>query len=150
MDEERLSHKIPCLWDVVIHPSLASSANIRSSWYVCSVRTTSRCLFSACPPGTFGADCTLTCRCPADDVCDGVTGLCQGGVCLYGWDGPACQLREWKSIDLIAGNPHCPILWRKHVIAWTSHYCTGTCGRPTWSELIIILNLAKDTCIFVL
>ena len=35
-------------------------------------------------------------------------------------------------------------LLRKHVIAWTSHYCTGTCGRPTWSELII--NLAKDTC----
>ena len=110
------------IYYIVIHPCLASSAKIRSSWYVCSVRTTSRCLFSACPPGTFGADCSLTCRCPADDVCDGITGLCQGGVCLYGWDGPACQLREWENIDLMGAHHWSPISLVPHLISPPSHW----------------------------
>ncbi|XP_048256564.1 multiple epidermal growth factor-like domains protein 10 isoform X2 [Haliotis rufescens] len=43
-----------------------------------------------CSPGTFGADCANYCNCDGD-VCDYVSGVCPGGVCLPGWATETCD-----------------------------------------------------------
>jgi len=45
-----------------------------------------------CPESTFGLNCNLTCRCPPDDRCSKVNGLCSSGKCAYRWTGPGCQI----------------------------------------------------------
>ncbi|XP_048255387.1 multiple epidermal growth factor-like domains protein 10 [Haliotis rufescens] len=43
-----------------------------------------------CSNGTFGADCDNYCHCDSE-VCDYVSGVCPGGVCLPGWATETCD-----------------------------------------------------------
>ncbi|XP_048256555.1 receptor-type tyrosine-protein phosphatase alpha-like isoform X1 [Haliotis rufescens] len=43
-----------------------------------------------CSNGTFGADCDNYCHCDSE-VCDYVSGVCPGGVCLPGWATETCE-----------------------------------------------------------
>lgn len=48
---------------------------------------TTPCLFPACAPGHFGADCRLQCQCQNGGTCDRFSGC----VCPSGWHGVYCE-----------------------------------------------------------
>ena len=56
-------------------------------------------MFTECPSGIFGSDCTLPCHCANGDICDPITGRCPAACASglvdndnFNWTGPSCQL----------------------------------------------------------
>lgn len=46
------------------------------------------CFLTECPPGRYGVNCQLDCRCQNNGTCDRVTGGCQ---CTGGFYGHSCE-----------------------------------------------------------
>lgn len=44
-----------------------------------------------CEEGTFGSDCTQTCHCLGNGICDNKMGFCSPGTCEDGWTGENCN-----------------------------------------------------------
>lgn len=80
---------------------------------------------SACPPGRYGNNCSETCLCQNDGICDPVSGSCQCGL---GWTGDMCDApcpdgkfgpncihkcicQNGASCDKISGCCQCPEGW---------------------------------------
>ena len=49
------------------------------------------CVSESCVDGTFGMNCTQTCHCATEAMCDQITGRCERGRCEQGYTGDNCQ-----------------------------------------------------------
>lgn len=53
--------------------------------------------YAECQPGTFGTNCSTTCKGYCRDPCNHISGMCDSG-CQDGWLGPRCN--QCKQINL--------------------------------------------------
>ena len=49
--------------------------------------------FLECPTGTYGQDCSMTCRCKNSAACNPVDGIC---TCSVGYAGATCEKSMYK------------------------------------------------------